>query len=41
MGGAIGAFIAFGQTYGKEASGTLAPATYWGMALRTVSPERR
>lgn len=30
MGGAIGAFIAFGQTYGKEASGTLAPSTYWG-----------
>ena len=33
MGGAIGAFIAFGQTYGKEASGTLAPATYWGESL--------
>jgi len=30
MGGAIGAFIAFGQTYGNEATGTLAPATYWG-----------
>lgn len=30
MGGAIGAFIAFGTTYGKEASGTLAPSTYWG-----------
>jgi hypothetical protein len=33
MGGAIGAFIAFGQTYGKEASGTLAPSTYWGRSL--------
>jgi hexokinase len=30
MGGAIGAFIAFGTTYGKEASGTLSPSTYWG-----------
>jgi hypothetical protein len=30
LGGCIGGFIAFGQNYGKENSGTISNSTYWG-----------
>jgi hypothetical protein len=30
LGGMIGAFIAFGQNYGKTTSGTIDNSTYWG-----------
>ncbi|KAK8864115.1 hypothetical protein IAR55_001361 [Kwoniella newhampshirensis] len=29
LGGMIGAFIAFGQNYGRTTSGTVSPSTYW------------
>ena len=30
LGGMIGAFIAFGQNYGKNVTGTISNSTYWG-----------